>query len=252
LTEPLWDVKFSKLFPKGGLVALPVVLIVLFIILCAGIVIVLVSPLSAKFDISRGRKNFRIKYLGFRFENSDGERKTSFLFIKFKTKNKPEKEEIAEPEKPAKKKKPRKKGKGFRFDLLIKKPEVFKKTIIATIRAIIEIISSARIKDFSLRIVVSDPDPATTGAIYGWLSALKYSAEFPFDFDAVCDFAPDAKWDIEARLEVRITFWRTLVKPAIRLLMRLPKWELYKIYRESKKKNRANSPVKSKPEPALI
>jgi hypothetical protein len=209
----------------------PILIIVLSI--CFLFAVLLFSPIVVGFDISRRRINYRLKLLGFRFGSHNGEKVSSFLFLRFKQSGTKKIAGSGEPGDELKKDEPKKRRSSFPISALRGEFAVIKKTIIAVIRFIVEILASVRIKKFSLRIVISGSDPALAGEVYGWICAVKYSTDFPIEI--ICDFLPESEWDFNAQFEARITLWRTAVLPILRLINRLPKTGLYKIYKKSKK-----------------
>lgn len=204
------------------------------------------APVTVDLRVTDTRYHAKIKYIGYWMEFSPNRKRTGFLFHKFSNKDKtPSKEEKTNETKAEDKHTKNKASRNVGLSFWYSHKAILIKVVKSVFRFTFKVIASFRVKILSTRIGFGNDDPALTGMIFGWVSALKSSFAFFDSLDITYDFYPQAKCDFSLHIRARNNIFNMIFVPFGCLVWRLPKIELFKMYREYKKlkKSREAQPL---------
>ncbi|HHS49697.1 MAG TPA: hypothetical protein ENN07_01110, partial [candidate division Zixibacteria bacterium] len=140
-------------------------------------IVILTTPISLRVEVSARSYLIAIQCLGYRKEFANGRTSSRFLFYKFKPKpDKPDKSKKRDkPEETARKPAKKKEARDVGLSFWIERRDVFIEVLIVVMKFVREVITSFTLRVHKAKLLIGDGDPALTGSVLGWATALKAS-----------------------------------------------------------------------------
>ncbi len=205
-------------------------------------IILLLTPIKLQVTWAPEKRQMVIRYLGFGHTTdfAAGEKRVDWLglrlsrgSIKSDADKKPRKTKIADRIKAEQSKV--KSSRAIRFGVLFEHRRTIGRAVTRAFVGVVRILMSPEVRLLRLDIAAGTGNPAVTGMYYGWYHALRpaWAAE-----RVVVNWRPvfdRAHFSASFDGRVRLRPWRPVCR-TLRLVHELPKWGLYRLYKDLKNK----------------